>query len=568
MMRIHLLFGILLVCGLISPVPAATYYVSTAGNDSADGSTSAPWHTIQHAADALKPGDTAIIRGGAYRETITLRTSGTPQSRISICAAEGEQVIITGADALRGGWGKLAGEDSPIYVRDWRHIFPIGSRNGVPVLTHPNDRQHELIGRAEQVIEHGRLLRQVLVRQQLAQGTFFADVENKKLYVWLSGGADPGKADMEASTRSTWLVGSAGASYIHLRGLTFRYAANHAQHGALAVSGGQNWLVEDCTFERANASGASLSGRGHIFRRCIFQDNGQLGFGTSGCHDTLMQDCGIYRNNTKGYSTGWEAGGLKVTMSRAFVFDHCRAVDNRGCGIWFDIGNEQAEVKNCYIAGNDEAGIFYEISYGLHAHDNVIIGNANLGESPGGAWGCGGVTLSSSEDCIVENNTLVGNRDGIALREQDRSTPRIDGPRKGVRILNRNHVIRNNIVAYSSAYGIAFWLDTNFFGPHPSGGDKDRPLWEDPKTLNIRLENNLLWPVAGRPNYLYGAPWRPRGKAWTGPAEFAAASGISDSSKVADPLFVDVAAGDLRLRAGSPAIPMRVGVRASLPAEK
>ena len=81
MMRIYLRFAILLVCGSILPAPAATYYVSTAGNDSGDGSASAPWHTIQHAADALKPGDTAIIRGGAYRETITLRTSGTPQSR-------------------------------------------------------------------------------------------------------------------------------------------------------------------------------------------------------------------------------------------------------------------------------------------------------------------------------------------------------------------------------------------------------------------------------------------------------------------------------------------------------
>jgi parallel beta-helix repeat protein len=210
-------------------------------------------------------------------------------------------------------------------------------------------------------------------------------------------------------------------------------------------------------------------------------------------------------------------------------------VDNRGTGIWFDIGNEKSEVENCYIADNDEAGIFYEISYGLHAHDNIIVNNANNGESVGGAWGEAGITLSSSEDCILEHNTLVGNRDGIALREQGRSTPRIDSPDKDVRIFNRNHIIRNNIVAYSQAYNIAFWMDVRFFGQHPSGGDKDAPLTEDPATVNIRLENNTLWPLPGRPNYLYGAPWRPKGKEYGTPAEFTEGSHIPDSSKVADP---------------------------------
>ena len=43
--------------------------------------------------------------------------------------------------------------------------------------------------------------------------------------------------------------------------------------------------------------------------------------------------------------------------------------------IWFDIGDENATVRNCLIADNEDAGIFYEISYGLNAHDNVIVGN-------------------------------------------------------------------------------------------------------------------------------------------------------------------------------------------------
>jgi parallel beta-helix repeat protein len=276
-----------------------------------------------------------------------------------------------------------------------------------------------------------------------------------------------------------------------------------------------------------------------------------------------MVECGIYRNNVKGYSTGWEAGGLKVTMSRRFVFDRCRAVDNRGVGIWYDIGNEQSEVKNCYIAGNDEAGIFYEISYGLYAHDNLIVNNPNNGESPGAGWGEAGITLSSSQDCVVEHNTIVGNRDGIALREQARTTPRIDASANApeVRIFNRNHVIRDNIVAWSQAYNIAFWFDTTFFGPHPSGGDRNQPASEDPKSLGIRLSDNLLWPLAGRPNYLYGAPWRPRSHEYRTPAEFARSTGISDNSVEADPRFMDATAHDYRLRSDSPALRRGIGQR-------
>ena len=460
----------------------------------------------------------------------------------------------------------MEGGEDGVYVHDWAYRFPIGGPNE---LTHPGDKEHQLTGRAEQVIHGGRLLRQVLTRPQLAPGTFWIDLDAKKLYVWLRGCDDPRNTEMEASIRSNWLVAPSSVSYVHVRGITFRYAANHAQRGAFAMEqGARNWVVEDCVFERANSSGASLLGQGHVFRRCVFQDNGQLGFGTSRCDDTRMEHCGIYRNNTKGYSTGWEAGGLKVTMSRKFVFDACRAVDNRGVGIWFDIGNEASEVKNCTIADNDEAGIFYEISYGLYAHDNLIVNNANNGESVGGAWGSGGITLSSSEDCVIEHNTLIGNRDGIAFREQDRSTPRIDAPAgaKEVRILNKNHIIRNNIVAYSQAYNIAMWMDTTFFGPHPSGGDKNRPIFEDPETLNIRFANNLLWALPNKPNYLYGVPWRPKSKQSSTAAEFAVTSGIQDTSQVADPLFTDVQAGDYHLQPGSPATSMAVGRREAITA--
>jgi hypothetical protein len=273
-----------------------------------------------------------------------------------------------------------------------------------------------------------------------------------------------------------------------------------------------------------------------------------------------MRECGVYRNNTKGYEIGWEAGGLKVVLSRGFVFDRCRVIGNHGPGIWYDIGNEAAEVKQCYIAHNDEAGIFYEISYGLHAHDNLIVDNANRGVSPGGAWGAGGITISSSADCVVEQNTLVNNRDGIAFREQERRTPRI-GREGEVRIFNQNLLIRRNVVAYSPAYNVAMWVDTNFFGPHPSGGDKNEPPREDPAAQQIRFVENLVWPLPDRPSYLYGASWREKSRTFASPQAFATGSGLPVSDHLAEPKFRDPLGADFGLERDSPARRLQAGVR-------
>ena len=325
------------------------------------------------------------------------------------------------------------------------------------------------------------------------------------------------------------------------RGITFRHAANHAQRGAFIMGHDSvRWSLDDCTFERANGPGATFTGSGHVVRGCVFQDNGQLGFGAWACHDTRLEECVIARNNTKGYSTNWEAGGCKITMSRGFTFSRCRAVANHGPGIWYDIGNEKAGVAHCHLADNDEAGIFYEISYGLHAHDNVVANNANQSPRPPGAWGFGGITLSSSEDCVVENNTLTDNRDGITFREQPRTTPRIGGGE--VRVFNRNHMLRRNVIAGSREFGVGLWMDTTFFGPHPNGNDKDAPLTEDPKTLNFRFEQNVLSALPERASYLYGCKWRAKSRTANTPAEFTALSGIADTSVTAPPQWQDTAA--------------------------
>jgi parallel beta-helix repeat protein len=69
-------------------------YVSSTGSDSAPGTRARPWRTIQKAADALRPGGTALVRGGVYRENVAVTSSGTRTRPITIRNYPGERVVV------------------------------------------------------------------------------------------------------------------------------------------------------------------------------------------------------------------------------------------------------------------------------------------------------------------------------------------------------------------------------------------------------------------------------------------------------------------------------------------
>ena len=88
---------------------AADYWVASNGNDTDSGSKEKPFRTAQKAVDVLRPGDTCTVRGGTYREAITLRHSGTEGKPIRFVAAEGERVIFDGTDLVTGQWTHYRG---------------------------------------------------------------------------------------------------------------------------------------------------------------------------------------------------------------------------------------------------------------------------------------------------------------------------------------------------------------------------------------------------------------------------------------------------------------------------
>ncbi len=67
---------------------ADTYHVSVKGRDSNDGSSTAPWRTLQKAAEQVRAGDTVIVAPGHYTG-FELKSSGTAKARIRFVGKPG-----------------------------------------------------------------------------------------------------------------------------------------------------------------------------------------------------------------------------------------------------------------------------------------------------------------------------------------------------------------------------------------------------------------------------------------------------------------------------------------------
>ncbi len=532
-----------LLCG--GCLQAAVYTVAQRdpqANDTGPGTAAQPWKTIARAARTAGPGDTVIIGDGVYRENVVVKASGRPDAPIRFEPAPGAHVVLTGADQLTG-WKRTGGE-RPIYTVPWPHRFIPWSKT----MTHPDDEYHRLIGRCEQVAVDGYLLRQVLDPAQLAPGSFFADLTNQALCVWDIGNRDLNKVFVEASTRQEIL--RVEGDCVWVRGLHFRFAANMAQHGAVVLAGSHDAL-ENCVIEDMNASGATFAGQDMVVRRCIFRDNGQIGFGANGAHRLRFTGCLVENNNTKGFDRGWEAGGDKLVLCRDAVLERSRFVRNRGNGIWFDIGNENCTVRQCLIADNEDGGIFYEISFGLHAHDNVIVGNGFAATA--GAWGAqAGITLSSSPDGVIERNLIVGNREGFDFREQTRSTPRIGHP-ASVPVWNHDETIRHNLIVFNRDAQVWGWFDMRDNRQWPAaetGKNQGEPATGlTLEKLRLRFAENDYFAAPGQGWFVWGVTWA-RHQRYATLAGFQSGLGVDTGSLALDPGFADLTARDFRLPAG------------------
>ena len=79
-----------------STASAATFFVSTSGNDAAAGSIEAPFRTLNKASQVVRAGDVVNVRAGVYTERVTIKSKGTAAAPIVFRAMAGEAAVIDG----------------------------------------------------------------------------------------------------------------------------------------------------------------------------------------------------------------------------------------------------------------------------------------------------------------------------------------------------------------------------------------------------------------------------------------------------------------------------------------
>jgi len=408
-----------LLAGSLS-VSAATYYVSTSGNDGNNGtSLSTPWRTINKAAQTMFAGDTVFIRGGTYRESVSPARDGTSSARITYSAYNSEQVIVTGADIFTA-WTASGNA--------WRLPWTLS----LPTYS------GELVFRREMVIVDGVVMRAVGSRGEVVPGTFFvegSDTAPTAIYLRLPGDAAPTGHTIECAVRHpVFDAGSHG--WLRVVGLTFRHAANRAQW-AMCTFGMHDSIIESNIFEWSNGLGIAQSGRNNSYFYNTSRDNAQMGWGGYGTNN-LIENCKSFRNNWKGYDPGWEAGGTKFVFTTNTTIRKFESGFNEGPGIWLDIENYGNTIEQCWVYSNKLAGIMLE-----YKTDNNIVRNCVAHGTRFYAYAAAGILCQAARNNTYVHNTCIANEGpGIYIRGDGR------WPNGGNKIFN--NLLRYN--AHSPLY--------------------------------------------------------------------------------------------------------------------
>ena len=267
--------AVIVILSFSSAVQATSFHVAIIGNDANPGTRSAPFRTIQHAADLARPGDIITVHAGTYRERVSPVRGGTSDTtRIVYQAAAGEKVVITGAEQIKK-WEKVQGDV-------WKTTLPVsffGSFNPYSDLIHgdwfsPQGRQHH----TGAVYLDGNWLREApalddVMKPVNGDPQWFGEVDDKSTSIWAQfSGVDPNRHRVEINVRQTvFYPEKTGINYITVRGFTLEDAATNwapptaEQIGVIGPHWSKGWIIENNVVRNSICSGISLGKYGDRF---------------------------------------------------------------------------------------------------------------------------------------------------------------------------------------------------------------------------------------------------------------------------------------------------------------
>ncbi len=439
------------------------YHVKKTGSNLNSGTENDPFLTISKAAYVAKPGDIITVHEGIYREWVSPKSGGTSAQRITYEAAEGENVIITGAEVIteweRYGdiWktvidNKFFGDFNPfneVLFGDWLfksdRVFHLGD---VYLQGHSMYEASSI----DEVCNPKKS--ETSLEPEFSIYTWYADVDDYNTTIYANfHGEDPRKGNVEINIRPFcfWPV-NPGRNYITVRGFTMKQAATQwapptaLQEGLIGPHWSKGWIIENNIISDSRCSGISLGKEestgqnewsnihtkmghqreqevifralnngwnkdnigSHIVRNNLIYNCGQAGIvGHLGCVFSLIENNHIHHIRHKREFHGAEVGGIKLHAAIDTIIKN-NVIHDSFRGVWLDWQAQGSRICNNVMFGNDSEDILIEVSHGPTMIDHNILLSGHAFK-----------TLSHS--CALVHNLLAGT---ISIgNELNRHTP-------------------------------------------------------------------------------------------------------------------------------------------------
>lgn len=331
----------------VSAAGATTYYVDAAkGDDSNAGtSTDAAWKSVAKANQTLRPGDTAVLRGGVYAKSVIAPVnSGTADARITYAAYEGETPEITGGST-----------ESIVELRDRSYVTVRGMK------IHSPDAHGWVVGIAGENARYNRIEACDVTDPEgyapivVAENASYNEIVNCMVH-------DTGRMDEQSGN---CIVLNQGAHHNVVRGNRC-WNACHSQ--ILILRGAHDNLVEanECFATDPKWSGAGIdcvrNADNNVIRANRIHDLGAI----TDIKDAIQID---------------SAGN---TIDHNIIYNCARF------GIWLesmDFRGEKQTASNNLVANNTiyrcgRQGLYVNFRRGFITHDNRFVNNIVIAGDP------------------------------------------------------------------------------------------------------------------------------------------------------------------------------------------
>lgn len=423
--------------------PDRTFYVSNSGSDKNDGlSLKTPLQTITKAAQIVKSGDLVLVKGGTYKEQITLKESGTKEKPIIFRAIQGETVNVTWGWDINN-WTK---------IENTRFCYKSTFKYAINMLW-----ERRTLSRYLELDDMELLDKQ--------PGGFFVDKKSGDVFVHAFDGKNPELSGIVAIPHSD------GKNPVACSGDISKLSRWFA---GFVVSGNYN-IVDgfEITFQPTGTkvwkTGESTTG-GIIKNNIIY-----------GC------TCGIVAN--------WRVSNTLIENNRLYK--------NGGTGILIGDKVKNIVVKNNYLFNNGPCNPFHEQlnagsghSYNLARYggdkeaSNVdFIGNTVISDDPSRVYGVFRCKGGVNGKMTVSENIFIS---------IPNDAPHFYAKPDNVSII-KNNTIPNGVISYEKQTAAGVEYKPELSGNIDKNSAKNNPGFADPSFYDYRLRKDS--PLTGQGAY-------------------------------------------------------------------